>query len=119
MAKFVQLTPEEMTQILAQQPASLYAGRVRSPACEGGGRVALARIMMAGTRIGYATRAMIPGHSCRRAPTMPGLRVYSGRTAPKCLGVARPAGKPEWKSKDWKGKSDWKGEGQLEGVPGQ
>lgn len=114
MAKLVQLTPEEMTQILAQQPAKPFtpAGS-KPPPGEGGGAAGGSGSDHDGGHpdMGYD----FAGHDFQDIPAdEPDYADYGHIPShgAEMLGGGgqRAAGKPEWKSKgDWKGKSDWKG----------
>ncbi|MNS82935.1 DNA primase [compost metagenome] len=114
MAKLVQLTPEEMAQILAQQPAKPFApAGSKHPSGEGGGAAGVSGSDHDGghSDMGYD----LAGHDFQDIPAdEPDYAEYGHipLQGAEMLGASgqRAAGKPEWKSKgDWKGKSDWKG----------
>ena len=115
MAKLVQLTPEEMSQILAQQPAKPFAppGAAKASAGEAGAPSGHSGSDQDGghSDMGYD----FAGHDFHDIPAEePDFADYghfpsAGGGAAAGSGQ-RSGGKPEWKSKgDWKGKSDWKG----------
>lgn len=115
MAKLVQLTPEEMSQILAQQPAKPFAppGAAKASAGEAGAPSGHSGSDQDGghSDMGYD----FAGHDFHDIPAEePDFADYghfpsAGGDAAAGSGQ-RSGGKPEWKSKgDWKGKSDWKG----------
>ncbi len=115
MAKLVQLTPEEMSQILAQQPAKPFAppGAAKASAGEAGAPSGHSGSDQDGghSDMGYD----FAGHDFHDIPAEePDFGDYghfpsAGGDAAAGSGQ-RSSGKPEWKSKgDWKGKSDWKG----------
>jgi len=114
MAKLVQLTPEEMAQILAQQPAKPFApAGSKPPSGEGGGTPVASGSDHDGGHpdMGYD----FAGHDFQDIPAdEPDYADYghipSHGAETLGGGGQRAAGKSEWKSKgDWKGKSDWKG----------
>ncbi|MHC3911307.1 DNA primase [Achromobacter marplatensis] len=111
MAKLVQLTPEEMAQILAQQPAKPFApaaapkpaGEVAAssgPDHEGGH-----------PDMGYD----FAGHDFHDIPAdepdFPDYGQFASQGGGEFAGGGqRAGGKQEWKGKsDWKSKGDWKG----------
>ncbi|MBB1597678.1 DNA primase [Achromobacter sp. UMC46] len=115
MAKLVQLTPEEMAQILAQQPAKPFAPAAAPKA--------------AGEAAGSAgpdhdgghpdTGYDFAGHDFHDIPAEePDFADYGqfpsqGGGEFSGGGGQRAGGKPEWKGKsDWKAKGDWKGGGK-------
>ena len=117
MAKLVQLTPEEMSQILAQQPAKPFAP---APAAKpASGDVAPATGSTGSDHDGgYADMGYdFAGHDFSDIPAdEPDYADYGhfpsqgGPSAGAGGGGQRAGGKPEWKGKsDWKGKGDWKG----------
>lgn len=115
MAKLVQLTPEEMSQILAQQPAKPFAptGTAKASASEAGVPSGNSGPDQDGghSDMGYD----FAGHDFHDIPAEePDFADYGQFPSTGGEAVAgsgqRSGGKPDWKSKgDWKGKSDWKG----------
>ncbi len=115
MAKLVQLTPEEMSQILAQQPAKPFAppGTAKASASEAGAPSGNSGPDQDGghSDMGYD----FAGHDFHDIPAEePDFADYGQFPSTGGEAVAgsgqRSGGKPDWKSKgDWKGKSDWKG----------
>lgn len=119
MAKLVQLTPEEMAQVLAQQPAKPFG----APAKPAAGEAHAAAPQHDGGHpdAGYD----FGGHDFHDIPADDGEYVDVGQ-------FSSPGGEPggggnwgggsgkqDWKSKgDWKGKSDWKGKGDWKGGKG-
>jgi DNA primase len=115
MAKLVQLTPEEMAQVLAQQPAKPFA-----PAPKQGAATSEATAPAAGGHdhegghpdMGYD----FAGHDFHDIPAdEPDYGDYGhfpsqGGEPSGAGGGGQRGGKQEWKGKsDWKGKGDWKG----------
>ncbi|CAB3939602.1 DNA primase [Achromobacter insolitus] len=114
MAKLVQLTPEEMTQVLAQQPAKPFAPAPKPGVAAGDAAAngAPIRESEAGhPDMGYD----FAGHDFHDIPAdEPDYADYVQLPAQGSDfgggGGQRGGGKQEWKGKsDWKGKGDWKG----------
>lgn len=112
MAKLVQLTPEEMAQILAQQPAKPFApASAPKPAAAEAGASAGADHDGGYPDVGYD----FGGHDFHDIPAdEPEFADYGQFPAQggESAGGGQRAGgnKQEWKGKsDWKGKGDWKG----------
>ncbi|MFF7398800.1 DNA primase [Achromobacter sp. NPDC008082] len=114
MAKLVQLTPEEMSQILAQQPAKPFAPAAKPAAGEAAPGPGPAGPDHDGGHpdMGYD----FAGHDFSDIPAdEPDYADYGhfpsqGGASAGAGGGQRAGGKPEWKGKsDWKGKGDWKG----------
>jgi len=119
MAKLVQLTPEEMAQVLAQQPAKPFG----APAKPAAGETHVAAPQHEGghPEAGYD----FGGHDFHDIPADDGEYVDVGQ-------FSSPGGEPggggnwgggsgkqDWKGQgDWKGKSDWKGKGDWKGGKG-
>ncbi|CAB3689800.1 DNA primase [Achromobacter deleyi] len=119
MAKLVQLTPEEMAQVLAQQPAKPFG----APAKPAAGETHAAAPQHDGGHpdAGYD----FGGHDFHDIPADDGEYVDVGQ-------FSSPGGEPggggnwgggsgkqDWKGQgDWKGKSDWKGKGDWKGGKG-
>ncbi|KRC82949.1 DNA primase [Achromobacter sp. Root83] len=116
MAKLVQLTPEEMAQVLAQQPAKPFAPAPKS-APAGGGETAAVSGAPQGHDGGYPDAGYdFAGHDFHDIPaeeadfTDYGHFPSQGGEPPGADGGRQYGGKQEWKGKsDWKGKGDWKG----------
>lgn len=119
MAKLVQLTPEEMAQVLAQQPAKPFGAPAKPAPVEGGGGAAAASHDGAPADAGYD----FGGHDFHDIPADDGEYVdygqFSSPGGEQGGGWNAGAGKQDWKGKgDWKGKSDWKGKGDWKGGKG-
>ena len=118
MAKLVQLTPEEMAQVLAQQPTKPFAP-VPKPSAPGGEAGAVA-VSGREHEAGYPdTGYDFGGHDFHDIPAdesdyadqvhLPSQGSDFGGGGGGG-GGQRGGGKQEWKGKsDWKGKGDWKG----------
>jgi DNA primase len=114
MAKLVQLTPEEMAQVLAQQPAKPF-GAPAKPAAAGEAHPAGPQHEGGHPDAGYD----FGGHDFHDIPADDGEYVDVGQ-------FASPGGEPSggggnWGGggkQDWKGKSDWKGKGDWKGGKG-
>ncbi|MGS1106611.1 DNA primase [Achromobacter anxifer] len=116
MAKLVQLTPEEMAQVLAQQPTKPFAPAPKSSAA--GGETSAAAVAGRDHEAGYPDAGYdYAGHDFHDIPAdesdyadqvhLPSQGSDFGGGAG---GGQRGGGKQEWKGKsDWKGKGDWKG----------
>lgn len=122
MAKLVQLTPEEMAQVLAQQPAKPFGAPAKPAAGEAGA---------AGAAGPAATHDGAPhdggydfaGHDFHDIPADDGEYAdygqFPSQGGESGGGWGGGAGKQDWKGKgDWKGKSDWKGKGDWKGGKG-
>ncbi|WP_241074763.1 DNA primase [Achromobacter insuavis] len=122
MAKLVQLTPEEMAQVLAQQPAKPFGAPARPAAGEAGA---------AGAAGPAAPHDGAPhdggydfaGHDFHDIPADDGEYAdygqFPSQGGESGGGWGGGAGKQDWKGKgDWKGKSDWKGKGDWKGGKG-
>ncbi|WP_116521391.1 DNA primase [Achromobacter insuavis] len=122
MAKLVQLTPEEMAQVLAQQPAKPFGAPAKPAAGEAGA---------AGPAGPAATHDGVPhdggydfaGHDFHDIPADDGEYAdygqFPSQGGESGGGWGGGAGKQDWKGKgDWKGKSDWKGKGDWKGGKG-
>jgi len=114
MAKLVQLTPEEMAQVLAQQPAKPFAPAPKSSVAGGDGGAAAAsgrEHEASHSDMGYD----FAGHDFHDIPADESdyadqVHLPSQGSDFGGGGGQRSGGKQEWKGKgDWKGKSDWKG----------
>ncbi|MBO1016711.1 DNA primase [Achromobacter sp. SD115] len=112
MAKLVQLTPEEMAQVLAQQPAKPFAPAPKSGVAGGDAASASGREHEPGhSDTGYD----FAGHDFHDIPADESdyadqVHLPSQGSDFGGGGGQRNGGKQEWKGKgDWKGKSDWKG----------
>ena len=121
MAKLVQLTPEEMAQVLAQQPAKPFGAPSRPAPAEAG--TAAAPQDGGHAEAGYD----FGGHDFHDIPADDGEYADYGQFSspggePGGAGGAwggGGSGKQDWKGKgDWKGKSDWKGKGDWKGGKG-
>lgn len=120
MAKLVQLTPEEMAQILAQQPAKPFAPAA-TPKSSAGDSAGPAALDHEGGHpdMGYD----FAGHDFHDIPAdEPDFADYGqfpsqGGGEFAGGGGQRAGGKQEWKGKsDWKSKGDWKpGKGNWKG----
>ncbi|MGB3431972.1 DNA primase [Achromobacter sp.] len=114
MAKLVQLTPEEMAQVLAQQPAKPFAPAPKSGAAGGDGGAAATpgrEHEASHSDMGYDFASHdfhdIPADESDYADQ---VHLPSQGSDFGGGGGQRSGGKQEWKGKgDWKGKSDWKG----------
>lgn len=114
MAKLVQLTPEEMAQVLAQQPAKPF-GAPAKPVAAGEAHPAGPQHEGGHPDAGYD----FGGHDFHDIPADDGEYVDVGQ-------FASPGGEPSggggnWGGggkQDWKGKSDWKGKGDWKGGKG-
>lgn len=122
MAKLVQLTPEEMAQILAQQPAKPFAPTAAPKPAAGESSGAAGPDHDGGhPDMGYD----FAGHDFHDIPAEePDYADYGhfpaqggGEYAGGGGGGQRAGGKQEWKGKgDWKSKGDWKpGKGNWKG----
>ena len=122
MAKLVQLTPEEMAQVLAQQPAKPFGAPAKPAAAEAGA---------AGAGGAAAPHDGAPhdggydfaGHDFHDIPAEDGEYAdygqFTSQGGESGGGWNGGAGKQDWKGKgDWKGKSDWKGKGDWKGGKG-
>lgn len=122
MAKLVQLTPEEMAQVLAQQPAKPFGAPAKPAAGEAGA---------AGAGGAAAPHDGAPhdggydfaGHDFHDIPAEDGEYAdygqFPSQGGESGGGWNGGAGKQDWKGKgDWKGKSDWKGKGDWKGGKG-
>lgn len=112
MAKLVQLTPEEMAQVLAQQPAKPFAPAPKSGTAGGDAAAPSGREHESGhSDMGYD----FAGHDFHDIPVDESdyadqVHLPSQSSDFGGGGGQRGGGKQEWKGKgDWKGKSDWKG----------
>ncbi|CAB5516949.1 DNA primase [Achromobacter anxifer] len=115
MAKLVQLTPEEMAQVLAQQPAKPFAPAPKpgAPTGDAGSAGAPARDSdPSHPDMGYD----YAGHDFHDIPAEESDYEDYGHFPAQSAefggggGQQRGGGKQEWKGKsDWKGKGDWKG----------
>lgn len=115
MAKLVQLTPEEMAQVLAQQPAKPF-GAPAKPAAAGEAHPHPAGPQHEGGHpdAGYD----FGGHDFHDIPADDGEYVDVGQFASP---GGEPSGGGNWGGggkQDWKGKSDWKGKGDWKGGKG-
>ena len=111
MAKLVQLTPEEMAQILAQQPAKPFAPAV---AAKPAGEVTAS--FAADHEGGHPDMGYdFAGHDFHDIPAdepdFPDYGQFASQGGGEFTGGGqRAGGKQEWKGKsDWKSKGDWKG----------
>ncbi|MDH0093573.1 DNA primase [Achromobacter mucicolens] len=122
MAKLVQLTPEEMAQVLAQQPAKPFAPPAR-PA-SGGAESGMALGGEPSHDGGPPDMGYDYGnHDFHDIPAdeSDDYGQYASHGEESGGGSAgwQPGAKQEWKGKgDWKGKSDWKGKGDWKGGKG-
>ncbi len=117
MAKLVQLTPEEMAQVLAQQPTKPFAAAPKPSAAGGEAGVAAVAVPGREHEAGYQDAGYdYAGHDFHDIPAdesdyadqvhLPSQGSDFGGGG----GGQRGGGKQEWKGKsDWKGKGDWKG----------
>lgn len=117
MAKLVQLTPEEMAQVLAQQPTKPFAPAPKPSAAGGEAGVAAVAVPGREHEAGYQDAGYdYAGHDFHDIPAdesdyadqvhLPSQGSDFGGGG----GGQRGGGKQEWKGKsDWKGKGDWKG----------
>jgi DNA primase len=113
MAKLVQLTPEEMAQVLAQQPAKPFAPAPKPGAAGGDAGAAAAP----GHEPGYPDAGYdFAGHDFHDIPADESdyadqVHLPSQGSDFGGAGAQRGGGgRQEWKGKsDWKGKGDWKG----------
>ncbi|MFY2569893.1 DNA primase [Achromobacter ruhlandii] len=120
MAKLVQLTPEEMAQVLAQQPAKPFGAPARPAAGEAG--IAGAPAPQEGS-VPHEGGYDFAGHDFHDIPADDGEYVdygqFSSPGGESGGGWSGGGGKQDWKGKgDWKGKSDWKGKGDWKGGKG-
>ena len=120
MAKLVQLTPEEMAQVLAQQPAKPFGAPAKPAAGEAGNAGAPAPQEGSVSHEGGYDFA---GHDFHDIPADDGEYVdygqFSSPGGESGGGWSGGGGKQDWKGKgDWKGKSDWKGKGDWKGGKG-
>lgn len=120
MAKLVQLTPEEMAQVLAQQPAKPFGAPAKPAAGEAGNAGAPAPQEGSVPHEGGYDFA---GHDFHDIPADDGEYVdygqFSSPGGESGGGWSGGGGKQDWKGKgDWKGKSDWKGKGDWKGGKG-
>ncbi|MCV6795963.1 DNA primase [Achromobacter ruhlandii] len=111
MAKLVQLTPEEMAQVLAQQPAKPFGAPAKPAAGEAG--IAGAPAPQEGG-VPHEGGYDFAGHDFHDIPADDGEYVdygqFSSPGGESGGGWSGGGGKRDWKGKgDWKGKSDWKG----------
>lgn len=111
MAKLVQLTPEEMAQVLAQQPAKPFGAPAKPAAGEAG--IAGAPAPQEGS-VPHEGGYDFAGHDFHDIPADDGEYVdygqFSSPGGESGGGWSGGGGKQDWKGKnDWKGKSDWKG----------
>jgi DNA primase len=114
MAKLVQLTPEEMAQVLAQQPAKPF-GAPAKPAAAGEAHPAGPQHEGGHPDAGYD----FGGHDFHDIPADDGEYVDVGQFASP--GGESSGGGGNWGGggkQDWKGKSDWKGKGDWKGGKG-
>lgn len=118
MAKLVQLTPEEMAQVLAQQPAKPFGAPSKPVQAEAG---AASPHDGGHADAGYD----FGGHDFHDIPADDGEHVDYGQFSSPggepggAWGGGGSSGKQDWKGKgDWKGKSDWKGKGDWKGGKG-
>ncbi|WKK15948.1 DNA primase [Achromobacter insolitus] len=114
MAKLVQLTPEEMTQVLAQQPAKPFAPAPKPG--DAAGDVAATGAPIRESEAGHPDMGYdFAGHDFHDIPAdEPDYADYVQLPAQGSdFGGGsgqRSGGKQEWKGKgDWKAKGDWKG----------
>lgn len=114
MAKLVQLTPEEMAQVLAQQPAKPFAPAPKQGVAAGDAAATGAPIRE--SEAGHPDMGYdFAGHDFHDIPAdEPDYADYVQLPAQGSdFGGGsgqRSGGKQEWKGKsDWKGKGDWKG----------
>ncbi|RAP60002.1 DNA primase [Achromobacter sp. HZ01] len=117
MAKLVQLTPEEMAQVLAQQPAKPFAPGPR--AAEGAQPTGQGQGQDGGPPDpGYD----FGGHDFHDIPAEESdYADYGHFPSPDGESAAggAPGGRQQWQGKrDWKGKGDWKGKSDWKGGKG-
>ena len=115
MAKLVQLTPEEMAQVLAQQPAKPF-GAPAKPAAGEAGAAGAAGAAAPHDGAPHDGGYDFAGHDFHDIPAEDGEYAdygqFSSQGGESGGGWNGGAGKQDWKGKgDWKGKSDWKGKG--------
>lgn len=120
MAKLVQLTPEEMAQVLAQQPAKPFGAPAKPAAGEAGNAGAPAPQEGSSPHEGGYDFA---GHDFHDIPADDGEYVdygqFSSPGGESGGGWSGGGGKQDWKGKgDWKGKNDWKGKSDWKGGKG-
>lgn len=120
MAKLVQLTPEEMAQVLAQQPAKPFGAPAKPAAGEAG--IVGATAPQEGS-VPHDGGYDFAGHDFHDIPADDGEYVdygqFSSPGGESGGGWSGGGGKQDWKGKgDWKGKSDWKGKGDWKGGKG-
>ncbi|KOF53610.1 DNA primase [Achromobacter sp. DMS1] len=114
MARLVQLTPEEMAQMLAQQTAAArpFAAPSKSGPDEAGAVPADGPAPEPGFDYANYDFSDIPADEGE--PDYPHFLQGEGARAPQEPG--HWVGQPAWKGRgDWKGKSDWKGKGSWKG----
>lgn len=122
MAKLVQLTPEEMAQVLAQQPAKPFGAPAKPNAGEAG-IVAASGTAAPHDGAPHDGGYDFAGHDFHDIPADDGEYAdygqFSSQGGESGGGWNGGAGKQDWKGKgDWKGKSDWKGKGDWKGGKG-
>lgn len=122
MAKLVQLTPEEMAQVLAQQPAKPF-GAPAKPAAGEAGAAGAAGAAAPHDGAPHDGGYDFAGHDFHDIPAEDGEYAdygqFSSQGGESGGGWNGGAGKQDWKGKgDWKGKSDWKGKGDWKGGKG-
>ena len=122
MAKLVQLTPEEMAQVLAQQPAKPF-GAPAKPAAGEAGAAGAAGAAAPHDGAPHDGGYDFAGHDFHDIPADDGEYAdygqFSSQGGESGGGWNSGAGKQDWKGKgDWKGKSDWKGKGDWKGGKG-
>ncbi|MEB6664556.1 DNA primase [Achromobacter ruhlandii] len=120
MAKLVQLTPEEMAQVLAQQPAKPFGAPAKPAAGEAG--IAGAPAPQEGS-VPHEGGYDFAGHDFHDIPADDGEYVdygqFSSPGGESGGGWSGGGGKQDWKGKgDWKGKNDWKGKSDWKGGKG-
>lgn len=122
MAKLVQLTPEEMAQVLAQQPAKPF-GAPAKPAAGEAGAAGAAGPAAPHDGAPHDGGYDFAGHDFHDIPADDGEYAdygqFPSQGGESGGGWGGGAGKQDWKGKgDWKGKSDWKGKGDWKGGKG-
>ncbi|WP_035360181.1 DNA primase [Achromobacter insuavis] len=122
MAKLVQLTPEEMAQVLAQQPAKPF-GAPAKPAAGEAGAAGAAGAAAPHDGAPHDGGYDFAGHDFHDIPADDGEYAdygqFPSQGGESGGGWGGGAGKQDWKGKgDWKGKSDWKGKGDWKGGKG-
>lgn len=113
MAKLVQLTPEEMAQVLAQQPAKPF-GAPAKPAAGEAGAAGAAGAAAPHDGAPHDGGYDFAGHDFHDIPADDGEYAdygqFPSQGGESGGGWGGGAGKQDWKGKsDWKGKGDWKG----------